>query len=103
MDMDIHEYNRKAWNREVAQGNPWTIPVTPQAVARARGGELTLMLTPSKPVPRDWFPPLSGCRVLCLASGGGQQGPLLAAAGASVTVFDASEAQLSRDREVAQR
>ncbi|NPV56372.1 MAG: class I SAM-dependent methyltransferase [Anaerolineae bacterium] len=101
--MDVHEYNRRAWNREVAQGNPWTIPVTPEEVARARVGEVSLLLTPSKPVPADWWLPLPGCRVLCLASGGGQQGPILAAAGAHVTVFDASDAQLARDREVAER
>jgi SAM-dependent methyltransferase len=41
--------------------------------------------------------------VLCLASGGGQQGPILAAAGASVVVLDQSPAQLGRDREVARR
>jgi ubiquinone/menaquinone biosynthesis C-methylase UbiE len=41
--------------------------------------------------------------VLCLASGGGQQGPVLAAAGASVTVFDNSPRQLDRDRQVAER
>ena len=41
--------------------------------------------------------------MLCLASGGGQQGPILAAAGAEVTVFDASEKQLAQDRLVAER
>jgi SAM-dependent methyltransferase len=56
------------------------------------------------PTPRDWFPtPLAGARVLCLASGGGQQGPVLAAAGAEVTVFDNSPKQLSRDELVADR
>jgi ubiquinone/menaquinone biosynthesis C-methylase UbiE len=38
---------------------------------------------------------------LGLASGGGQQGPILAAAGADVTVFDNSDEQLKRDRQVA--
>ena len=38
-----------------------------------------------------------------LAGGGGQQGPLLAAAGAVVTVVDASEGQLGQDRKVAER
>jgi SAM-dependent methyltransferase len=57
-----------------------------------------------QPVPRDWFPAdLAGAAVLCLASGGGQQGPVLAAAGAAVTVFDNSPRQLSRDEEVAVR
>ncbi len=34
---------------------------------------------------------------MCLASGGGQQAPVLAAAGADVTSFDISEEQLSKD------
>jgi SAM-dependent methyltransferase len=56
------------------------------------------------PVPRDWFPAdVGGTAVLCLASGGGQQGPMLAAAGADVTVFDNSPRQLARDEEVAAR
>lgn len=51
----------------------------------------------------QWFPDLEGLDLLCLASGGGQQGPLLAAAGANVTVFDNSPAQLAQDRLVAER
>ena len=42
-------------------------------------------------------------KILGLASGGGQQGPVFAAAGAEVTIFDNSPAQLARDREVADR
>jgi len=61
------------------------------------------VLTPTKRVPREWFPPLDGREVLCLASGGGQQGPILAAAGAIVTAFDNSPAQLNQDRQVADR
>jgi SAM-dependent methyltransferase len=41
--------------------------------------------------------------MLALACGGGQQGPIFAAAGATVTVFDNSPRQLDRDREVARR
>lgn len=44
---------------------------------------------------------IRGKRVLCLAAGGGRQGPLYAAAGARVTVVDISPAQLALDREVA--
>jgi len=62
-----------------------------------------IVLTPNKPVPQDWFPPLAGKKVLCLACGGGQQGPILAATGADVTVFDNSPKQLERDRMVAER
>ncbi len=41
---------------------------------------------------------LAGKRVLCLAGGGGQQSAAFALLGATVTVFDLSEAQLERDR-----
>ncbi len=63
-----------------------------------------MVLIGYQPVPRDWFPAdLTAVTVLCLASGGGQQGPVLAAAGARVTVFDNSPRQLARDQEVAAR
>jgi SAM-dependent methyltransferase len=100
---DILLYNRRTWDCQVERGNPWTVPVSSEAVARACNGDWSIVLTPTKPVPPDWFPPLVGLNVLCLASGGGQQGPILAAAGASVTVFDNSPAQLAQDRLVADR
>ncbi|MEM9481761.1 MAG: class I SAM-dependent methyltransferase [Verrucomicrobiota bacterium] len=100
---DIVAYNREKWDAQVAKGDRWTVPFSPDVIARARQGEFSILLTPSKPVPMNWFPPLEGCRVLCLASGGGQQGPVLAAAGAEVTVFDNSPRQLAQDRLVAKR
>jgi SAM-dependent methyltransferase len=102
-EMDVRAYNREAWNRQVAEGNLWTVPVTPEQIAAARRGEWQVVLTPTRPVPREWYPPLPGCDVLCLASGGGQQGPILAAAGAHVTVLDNSPRQLAQDRLVAER
>ncbi|MBY0459870.1 MAG: class I SAM-dependent methyltransferase [Gemmataceae bacterium] len=101
--MDVRDYNRAAWDHQVAVGNRWTVPVSSDVIADARRGEWAVILTPTKPVPRAWFPPLAGLETLCLASGGGQQGPVLAAAGADVTVFDNSPAQLARDRDVAAR
>ncbi|MFT5299257.1 MAG: SAM-dependent methyltransferase [Mariniblastus sp.] len=44
---------------------------------------------------------IRGKRVLCLAAGGGRQGPIYAAAGAIVTVVDISPAMLELDRAVA--
>ena len=99
----MRSYNREAWVRQVEGGNPWTIPVSSEKVAAARKGNWEIFLTPTRPVPKDWFPPLRGASVLCLASGGGQQGPILAAAGAEVTVFDNSPRQLEQDRQVAER
>jgi SAM-dependent methyltransferase len=100
---DVFSLNRQAWNAQVECGNRWTVPVSSEEIAAARRGEWQIVLTPTRPVPRSWFPNLDGAKVLCLASGGGQQGPLLAAAGAQVTVFDASPKQLEKDRMVAAR
>lgn len=44
---------------------------------------------------------IRGWRVLCLAAGGGRQGPIYAAAGGEVTVVDFSPAMLELDRQVA--
>jgi SAM-dependent methyltransferase len=97
-------HNRGAWDREVDSGNEWTRPVGPDVVARARAGDWSVVLIGYQPTARDWFPAdLPGTAILCLASGGGQQGPVLAAAGANVTVFDNSPGQLARDDEVAAR
>lgn len=96
-------YNRRAWDAASEQGSIWTVPVSPAVVEAARRGEWSIVLTPTKPVPAAWFPPLAGAQVLCLAAGGGQQGPVLAAAGAQVTVLDLSPAQLAADSAVAER
>lgn len=101
--MDVREINRAGWNARVAEGDMWSLPVSSEQIARARQGDWSLVLTPLKPVPRDWFGDISGKDVLGLASGGGQQCPIFAAAGARVTSFDASDAQLERDAAVAMR
>ena len=102
--LDPVAYNRAAWDREVENGNEWTRPAGPEVIARAQAGDWSVVLVGYQPVPRGWFPAeLAGAEVLCLASGGGQQGPVLAAAGAAVTVLDNSPRQLGRDQEVATR
>lgn len=95
-----------AWDKQVLENSPWTLPVDQYLVARAKKGDWSVILTPVKPVPTNLFPgfpDLAGCQILGLACGGGQQGPILAAAGATVTVFDNSTAQLAQDRLVAVR
>jgi ubiquinone/menaquinone biosynthesis C-methylase UbiE len=101
--MDIAEYNRIAWDHQVAKGNEWTVPVTKEIIDAARAGQWSVLLTPEKPVPSAWFPKMLGLNVLGLASGGGQQAPIFAAAGATVTVIDNSARQLEQDQFVAQR
>ncbi len=102
--INVREYNRYAWDNQAAQGNKFTIPVGPEVIAAARRGKFSVLLTETKPVPRDWFPvSFQGINLLGLACGGGQQGPVFAVLGARVTIFDNSPAQLARDEEVASR
>lgn len=101
--MDPLERARHAWNRESEAGSDWSRPVGSAVIDAARRGDWSVILTPSRPVPPAWFGDLRGRDVLCLASGGGQQAPVLAAAGALVTSFDLSDVQLAKDRRVAER
>ncbi|MCJ7733568.1 MAG: class I SAM-dependent methyltransferase [Anaerolineales bacterium] len=96
---NLLEHNREAWNEEVKNGNIWSIPATKEEIEKAKKGQYKIVLTPKKPVPEEWMGDIKGKKVLCLASGGGQQGPILAAVGATITVFDNSDQQLKRDQE----
>jgi len=92
------EQNAKAWDHLVEKGNIWTDGVSDEQIEAARRGELDMVLSPFKRVKAQWVADVRGKKVLALACGGGQQGPLFALAGAEVTVFDASEQQLNQDR-----
>ena len=101
---DLVSYNRRAWNEQSRSGESrWVQPVDADTIAAARRGDWDVILTPTRNVPKAWFGDLTGARVLCLASGGGQQVPILAAAGAQVTSFDNSDEQLAKDALVVQR
>jgi SAM-dependent methyltransferase len=101
---NVLEHNRKAWNQESRGGESrWCQPVDEQTIASARAGAWQVILTPTITVPMKWFDGVRGKRILCLASGGGQQAPVLAAAGATVTSFDNSDEQLAQDQLVALR
>lgn len=102
--MDYIKANSEIWDKRAVKGDIWSEPVTREVVELAKNGTWSIVLTPSKNVPIDWFPvELKGKKILCLASGGGQQGPIMAALGAEVTVFDNSKKQLEKDEFVAIR
>lgn len=101
--LNVRLYNRYAWDRQVDLQNKFTLPVDRETITRARQGIYSVLLTETRPVPKEWFPSFRGLNLLGLACGGGQQGPVFAALGASVTIFDNSPAQLDRDRQVAVR
>jgi SAM-dependent methyltransferase len=95
--------NQARWDEVARAGDEYFQAATSAEIAQARSGTWNIRITPQKFVPRDWLDPLDGKKILCLAGGGGRQAPILAAAGAMVTVFDLSELQLQRDREIAER
>ena len=91
------------WDKWVDEHDPWTTPITHEAFLRAKRGTYNMTITCQKNVPKEWFMPVTGKKVLCLASGGAQQAPFFVALGADVTVFDYSEKQLALERMVAER
>jgi len=102
--MDAIQRNSNAWDKKVEEGSRYTQPVSSEIIEKSKSGEWEITVTTEKTVPRSWFPKsIVGLRILCLASGGGQQGPILAAAGADVTVTDISKMQLQQDEYVAKR
>lgn len=101
--MNVLQHNRLAWNIGAEPLAVWSTPVDSATISAARAGRWQIALTPKLPVPPAWLGDVRGKHVLCLASGGGQQAPILAAAGADVVSYDLSDKQLAKDRLVADR
>ncbi len=91
---DALEHNRAAWNRLAEQQNRLAKPAREQDFANPLA---------SVDGPGWLGPDITGKSVLCLAAGGGRQGPIYAAAGAIVTVVDLSPTMLELDQQVAKK
>lgn len=89
---DFLSHNRTAWDRLASKGDRLAKP--------AREQDLRDPLA-SVDGPGWLGGDIRGKNVLCLAAGGGRQGPIYAQAGANVTVVDLSPAMLELDRRVA--
>ena len=103
MSESYQDVNAKTIDRWVENDWEWGRPITHEQFVAAKAGDWSIVLTPTKPVPANWFPDLKGKKLLGLACGGGQQMPLFAAAGAICTVLDYSERQLESECMVSQR
>ena len=97
------DINSKTIDRWVDEGWEWGKPISHETFIKARSGDWDVGLTPTKPVPHEWFGDLTGKKLLGLASGGGQQMPVFSALGAECTVLDYSDRQLEAERTVALR
>ncbi len=87
--MSFHNQNRAAWNRLAESGSLFAKVASDEELRN-----------PLQTIDgRGWLPAsIAGLDVLCLASGGGWQSVLFAAAGARVTVVDLSPTMLAIDR-----
>jgi SAM-dependent methyltransferase len=86
------EQNRRAWDALVRKKQCFTTPAPDEDLRDPLGTSDAL----------GWLGgSVAGKRLLCLASGGGRQSAIYAAAGAEVTVVDLSPAMLALDRQVA--
>ncbi len=101
--MNYTEINAKTIDRWVEEGWEWGVPISHEKFIEAYNGKWSMVLTPTKSVPEDWYPNLKGKNVLGLASGGGQQMPIFAALGAECTVLDFSEKQINSELSIAER
>jgi len=103
---DVNSREIDTW---VEDGWEWSVPISHDDFIKAKNGEWSVVLTPTKPVPADWFAPflqdgrLAGVKLLGLACGGGQQMPVFAALGADCTVLDYSQKQLDNEQMVSER
>ena len=88
---EIARYNKERWEA-LAQAN---IVFSRPALDLTRDTALEMI------DPHRIIRPVEGKRVLCLASGGGQQSAAFGLLSAHVSVLDLSETQLQRDREAA--
>jgi len=93
--------NAKMFDRWVEEGWEWGQPISLETYNLAKKGKYELYLTPTKTVPKHWIGNVQGKKVLGLASGGGQQMPILQALGATVTCLDISKTQLETEKKFA--
>lgn len=88
---DISRINRQRWNALAQAKVEYTLPWL--ELTRTQAQEIVSR--------HGILADVSGKRVLCLASGGGQDSAAFGLLGAQVTSFDLSDEQLARDRQAA--
>ena len=101
--MNYQDINAATIDQWVRNGWEWGKPISHETYLDAVNGKWDVLLTPTVPVPHEWFGDMKGKKLLGLASGGGQQMPIFTALGADCTVLDYSPMQLESERMVAER
>ena len=108
-EINYTDINAKTIDAWVDNGWEYGVPISHEEYRKVVQGKWSVLLSPQKPIPREWFAPflrndrLDGVRLLGLAAGGAQQMPVFAALGANCTVLDYSDRQLESERVVSRR
>ena len=58
--MDYTQINAQTIDQWVEEGWEWGRPISHEQFAAACKGSWSMLLTPTKPVPREWYPDLRG-------------------------------------------
>lgn len=103
MDENYIEINSSTFDRWIEESWEWGQPISHEVFEKAKNNDWSVVLTPTKAVPKEWFCDMKRAEVLGLASGGGQQMPIFTALGAKCTVLDYSKKQLLSEKQVALR
>jgi len=109
---NIINKNQVLWEKEVKAGGHYTIPdlnLNTDLLKKFANGELLFWSDPDakinnlmlKKIRQFEYANIKGKKVLCLASGGGQQSAMFSLLGADVTVVDISQGQLNGDIQAA--
>ena len=109
---NIIKKNQEHWENEVESGKHYTIPdlnLNTDLLNKFANGELLFWSDPCavnnnpmlKKIRQYEYADIKGKKVLCLASGGGQQSAMFSLLGADVTVVDISQGQLNGDVQAA--
>lgn len=99
---DYYSLNKKWWDKMAEEGcgysQPWLDldPAEIQKLSEGRKEGLPDKLADMFPI--EIFQDVKGKKILCLASGGGQQSAVFGILGAEVTVVDISDGQLKGDK-----
>lgn len=100
MNKKYTDINSNVIDKWVDEGWEWGQPISHEVFEKAKNNDWFVLLTPTKPVPKDWFCDFKNAEILGLASGGGQQMPIFTALGAKCTVLDYSEKQLLKEKDL---
>lgn len=102
---DIARDNQQIWNKWSEDQSEYTVPwlkLERSLLEDFAEGRIDVLPRPYMYIyPRSVLESVAGKKMLCLATGGGQQSAVFGLLGADVTVFDLTAAQLEADQKAA--